>query len=47
MFLGEDVGGAGGVFKTTAGLLEEFGPDRVVDTRYPSRPFSAQPWERP
>ena len=30
-FLGED-GGAGGVFKTTAGLLDEFGPVRVVDT---------------
>jgi len=32
IFLGEDVAGAGGVFKTTAGLLEEFGPERVVDT---------------
>ena len=32
VFLGEDVGGAGGVFKTTAGLLAEFGPVRVVDT---------------
>lgn len=32
VFLGEDVAGAGGVFKTTAGLLEEFGRDRVVDT---------------
>ena len=32
MFLGEDVGGAGGVFKTTAGLLAEFGPVRVIDT---------------
>ncbi|CAN5747511.1 alpha-ketoacid dehydrogenase subunit beta [soil metagenome] len=32
VFLGEDVGGAGGVFKTTAGLLDEFGADRVVDT---------------
>jgi len=32
LFLGEDVAGAGGVFKTTAGLLEEFGPVRVVDT---------------
>lgn len=32
VFLGEDVAGAGGVFKTTSGLLEEFGPDRVVDT---------------
>jgi pyruvate/2-oxoglutarate/acetoin dehydrogenase E1 component len=32
VFLGEDVAGAGGVFKTTAGLLDEFGPTRVVDT---------------
>jgi pyruvate dehydrogenase E1 component beta subunit len=32
VFLGEDVAGAGGVFKTTSGLLAEFGPDRVVDT---------------
>lgn len=32
VFLGEDVAGAGGVFKTTAGLLDEFGADRVVDT---------------
>jgi pyruvate dehydrogenase E1 component beta subunit len=32
VFLGEDVGAAGGVFKTTVGLLEEFGPDRVRDT---------------
>ncbi|MET7697362.1 pyruvate dehydrogenase complex E1 component subunit beta [Streptomyces sp. NPDC005485] len=30
--LGEDIGAAGGVFKTTAGLFEEFGPDRVWDT---------------
>lgn len=30
--LGEDVGAAGGAFKTTAGLLEEFGPRRVRDT---------------
>jgi pyruvate dehydrogenase E1 component beta subunit len=32
VFLGEDVGAAGGVFKTTSGLLDEFGPTRVVDT---------------
>jgi acetoin:2,6-dichlorophenolindophenol oxidoreductase subunit beta len=32
VFLGEDVGAAGGVFKTTAGLLEEFGAGRVRDT---------------
>ena len=32
VFLGEDVAAAGGVFKTTVGLLEEFGPTRVRDT---------------
>ena len=32
VFLGEDVAAAGGVFKTTGGLLEEFGPARVRDT---------------
>lgn len=30
--LGEDIGAAGGVFKTTVGLFERFGPDRVRDT---------------
>jgi pyruvate dehydrogenase E1 component beta subunit len=29
---GEDIAGAGGVFKSTVGLLEEFGPKRVIDT---------------
>jgi pyruvate/2-oxoglutarate/acetoin dehydrogenase E1 component len=32
VLIGEDVAGAGGVFKTTVGLLEEFGPERVIDT---------------
>lgn len=32
VFLGEDIAAAGGVFKTTQGLLDEFGPDRVRDT---------------
>ncbi len=32
VMLGEDVAAAGGVFKTTVGLLEEFGPDRIRDT---------------
>ena len=32
VFLGEDVGAAGGVFKATVGLLEKFGPVRVRDT---------------
>jgi pyruvate dehydrogenase E1 component beta subunit len=30
--LGEDIGAAGGVFKTTAGLFAEFGPERIWDT---------------
>ena len=32
VFLGEDIAGAGGVFKSTVGLLEKFGPERVRDT---------------
>jgi pyruvate dehydrogenase E1 component beta subunit len=31
-FIGEDVAAAGGVFKTSEGLLDRFGPDRVRDT---------------
>ena len=30
--IGEDVGAAGGVFKQTEGLFEEFGAQRVIDT---------------
>jgi pyruvate dehydrogenase E1 component beta subunit len=32
VMLGEDIAAAGGVFKTTVGLLDEFGPKRVRDT---------------
>src|SRR5690349_13627843 len=32
VLVGEDIAGAGGVFKTTVGLLEHFGPKRVIDT---------------
>jgi pyruvate dehydrogenase E1 component beta subunit len=32
VLIGEDVAKAGGVFKTTAGLFERFGPTRVRDT---------------
>ena len=32
VMLGEDIAAAGGVFKTTVGLVDEFGPDRVRDT---------------
>ena len=31
LVLGEDVGIDGGVFRATEGLLDEFGPDRVLD----------------
>jgi len=30
--LGEDIGGLGGAFLATEGLLDEFGPERVIDT---------------
>ncbi|MCA9597626.1 MAG: alpha-ketoacid dehydrogenase subunit beta [Myxococcales bacterium] len=30
--MGEDVGRVGGVFRVTAGLFDEFGDDRVIDT---------------
>ena len=30
--MGEDVGSYGGCYAVTKGLLEEFGPERIVDT---------------
>jgi len=30
--MGEDVGVLGGIYRVTKGLLEEFGPERVIDT---------------
>src|SRR5580658_8799375 len=32
VILGEDVGRNGGVFRATEGLIDEFGPQRVIDT---------------
>lgn len=32
IYLGEDVGAYGGIFSSTTGLLEKFGPSRVLDT---------------
>ena len=32
LLLGEDIGAYGGAFKVTAGLQQEFGSDRVIDT---------------
>jgi pyruvate dehydrogenase E1 component beta subunit len=31
-YLGEDVGAYGGIFGSTTGLLEKFGPQRIIDT---------------
>jgi pyruvate/2-oxoglutarate/acetoin dehydrogenase E1 component len=39
IFFGEDVAVAGGVFKTTPGLYEEFGPVRVRDTPISEQAF--------
>jgi pyruvate/2-oxoglutarate/acetoin dehydrogenase E1 component len=32
VYLGEDVGAYGGIFGSTTGLLERFGPQRIIDT---------------
>ena len=32
VYLGEDVGAYGGIFSSTTGLLERFGPERIIDT---------------
>src|SRR5207302_9637211 len=32
LLMGEDIGVFGGAFKVTDGFIEEFGPDRVMDT---------------
>ena len=45
--LGEDIGAAGGVFKTTVGLFEEFGPSGSGTPRSRSRRSWGRPWGRP
>ena len=42
--LGEDIGAAEGVFKTTTGLFAEFGPERCGIRRSPSRRSSVPRW---
>ncbi len=46
VFLGEDVAKAGGVFKATVGLFEQFGPCACATRRSPSRRSWAPPWAR-
>ena len=38
--LGEDVGVNGGVFRATSGLVQEFGPGRVLDTPLDETPIA-------
>ena len=45
VLLGEDIGVYGGAFKVTAGLLERFGWERVIDTPHQrDAPSSARRW---
>ena len=46
VFIGEDVGAAGGVFKPTPGLLGRFGGERVRDTPIAEQAILARPWAR-
>jgi pyruvate dehydrogenase E1 component beta subunit len=39
VFMGEDIAAAGGVFKTSEGLVDEFGPVRVRDTPISEQAF--------
>ena len=32
LLAGQDIGQIGGVFRVTTGLLEQFGPQRIIDT---------------
>jgi len=46
VFLGEDVGAAGGVFKGTVGLFEEFGRYAFAIPRSRNKRSSARRWAR-
>ena len=39
VMVGEDIGAAGGVFKTTEGLIDRFGPERIKDTPISEQAF--------
>jgi len=43
ILLGEDIGRDGGVFRVTEGLQAVYGPQRVLDTRWPSQVLRAWP----
>ena len=46
VLIGEDVGAAGGVFKLTEGLFDEFGPTASATRRSASRRSSGRRWAR-
>ena len=47
VMLGEDIAAAGGVFKTTEGLLDRFGPGACATRPSASRRSSGRQWARP
>jgi pyruvate dehydrogenase E1 component beta subunit len=47
MLLGEEVGEYQGAYKISQGMLEEFGPERVVDTPITEHGFAASRSARP
>ncbi len=40
VLMGEDIGGYGGAFKVTEGLLERFGPSRIIETPISENSFA-------
>jgi len=47
VFLGEDIGKAGGVFKATVGLFDQFGRCACAIRRSRNKLSSEPPWARP
>ncbi len=46
VLLGEDIAAAGGPFKTTEGLVEKYGEDRVIDTPIAENGFFGYGYDR-
>ena len=47
VFLGEDIGAAGGVFKATVGCSRNSARNACAIRRSRNRPFSGRPWVLP
>jgi acetoin:2,6-dichlorophenolindophenol oxidoreductase subunit beta len=46
-YMGEDVGAYGGIFGSTTDLLDQFGPERVIDTPISETAFIGPASARP